>query len=412
MTMKQTQTKLFDFSDAGLDFSSASKDLFPDRFKKMLAEGYNVQTVSSVSIAGNQVTLTYGGAHGYVADRVLKVDSGALASLNSGEFYIDSVTTNTVTLTIDAAPGSVSSGFTTRIAPLGWSLEYESGLVQLYKMKYLDERDCYVRLVFTLSTTGYKNMVTVCTGKTANVGTGEITDAYSYAPTKNNTGIVAGFAWGFTALGVSSSAASYTHAQGLASYGKGCVVGSKYHFLIMNNGGREDYAGRVQGIIPQCTHDLEQLDYPLVLGVTITNPTSTGVILSEITQFGDNDAAMIGAMSIALGATATSAQSIDTGLNAAESFYSSEVLGQQVTAALPVVLHEKSTKQFLGYAIGLYRVNYASSSKPSYAPQNSPSVTADIDLESKIILHATFTGRGDTSHRYFAVPIEEIKIVS
>ncbi|EXE09995.1 hypothetical protein J559_3303, partial [Acinetobacter sp. 983759] len=43
MVMKQTQTKMFDFADIGLDFSAGSKSLFPDRFKKMLAQGYNTQ---------------------------------------------------------------------------------------------------------------------------------------------------------------------------------------------------------------------------------------------------------------------------------------------------------------------------------------------------------------------------------
>src|SRR5690606_14373193 len=111
MAMKQTQTKLFDFSDVGLDFCAGSKNLFPDRFKKMLALGYNEQTVSSVAVAGNQVTLTYGGTHGYVADRVLKVDSGDLSLVNGGEFWIDLVTTNTVTFTLNDAPGSITSGF-------------------------------------------------------------------------------------------------------------------------------------------------------------------------------------------------------------------------------------------------------------------------------------------------------------
>ncbi|RKG45949.1 hypothetical protein D7V64_17530, partial [Acinetobacter cumulans] len=95
MAMKQTQTKLFDFADVGLDFCVGSKSLFPDRFKKMLVIGYNTQTVASVAVAGNQVTLTYGVSHGYVADRVLKVESGVLAEINGGEFWIDSVTSNT-----------------------------------------------------------------------------------------------------------------------------------------------------------------------------------------------------------------------------------------------------------------------------------------------------------------------------
>ncbi len=69
--IKQTQTKMFDFSDVGLDFCAGSKAKFREVFKKMLSTGYNPQTVLSVSISGNQVTLTYGTNHGYVADRVL-----------------------------------------------------------------------------------------------------------------------------------------------------------------------------------------------------------------------------------------------------------------------------------------------------------------------------------------------------
>ena len=130
--MKQTQTKVFEFSDTGLDFCSGSKNLFPDRFKKMLALGFNEQTVSSVTVLGSEVTLTYAAAHGYVADRVLKVDSGDLAAINGGEFWIDSITTNTVTFTLDEIIPPVSGRFTTRSASLGWDLVYENGSVHIY----------------------------------------------------------------------------------------------------------------------------------------------------------------------------------------------------------------------------------------------------------------------------------------
>ena len=144
MAMKQTQTKLFDFSDVGLDFCAGSKNLFPDRFKKMLALGYNEQTVSSVAITGNQVTLSYGVSHGYVADRVLKVNAPELLSINGGEFVIDSVTENTVTMTIDGAPALIAGNFTTKVASLGYQLVYEQNPVQLYKFKALDESDLFL----------------------------------------------------------------------------------------------------------------------------------------------------------------------------------------------------------------------------------------------------------------------------
>src|SRR5690606_4254920 len=165
MVMKQTQTILFDFSDVGLDFCAGSKNLFPDRFKKMLALGYNERTVSSVAVVGNQVTFTYGGTHGYVADRVLKVSAPELLSINSGEFVIDSVTENTVTMTIDGTPASIAGNFTTKVAPLGWDLVYELNHIHIYKFKHIDDSDMYARLCFQNATaSGNRNCIAVGIG--------------------------------------------------------------------------------------------------------------------------------------------------------------------------------------------------------------------------------------------------------
>ena len=123
---------MFDFADVGLDFCPGSKNLFPDRFKKMLSQGYNEQTVASVSVTGNQVTLNYGVAHGYAADRVIKINSGALSTINGGEFWIDSVTATSVTMTVDTAPSSIAGMFSTKSASLGWSLEYENANIHIY----------------------------------------------------------------------------------------------------------------------------------------------------------------------------------------------------------------------------------------------------------------------------------------
>lgn len=144
--MKQTQTKFYDFSDVGLDFSAGSKALFPDRFKKMLALGYNPQTASSASITGNQVTLTYGVTHGYVADRVLQVTA---AGGYNKEVYIDSVTSSTVTFT-DATATGLTGLISTKVAPLGWELMYEVANIHVYKFKQLDESDVFMRVVFRI----------------------------------------------------------------------------------------------------------------------------------------------------------------------------------------------------------------------------------------------------------------------
>ena len=223
--MKQTQTKLFGFSDVGLDFCAGSKALFPSVFKKVLANGYNTKTVSSVSVSGSNVTLTYGVNHGYVADRFLQVTA---TGGYSKEVYIDSVTTNTVTFTESTTTG-LSGTISTKVAPLGWTLAYESGLVQLYKMKYLDERDLYVRFVFS-ATGARKNVMNVCVGKTANESTGVITDANAFDEHKSNTDVIVGFEWLFNNF-VSATTDSYNYSQGNATFGTGMIVGSKYHLV-------------------------------------------------------------------------------------------------------------------------------------------------------------------------------------
>lgn len=418
MAIKQTQTKLFDFSDAGLDFCAGSKALFPDRFKKMLALGYNVQTVTNVAIVGDQVKLTYGGVHGYVADRVLKVDSGDLSLINNGEFYIDSVTINTVTLTIEGASASVASGFTTRIAPLGWSLEYESGQVHLYKMKYLDERDLYVRLVFA-NTGAVRSTINVCVGKTANISTGVITDPKALSINRDSPSVQAGFEWMFN-NGAVATFDNYTYSQGLSIFGKGCVVGSKYHVVFLSNINTATYSGRVMGIVPCHTFNYEELDYPLVLGQYSTTPlTSTATAdlyqLSNVTaNSGASSNAYIGNIPVALehSSNVNTFITVPSG-RVLSSFIPEGIDSFNTTAAIPLYITEKTTKQFVGMGCGgLYRTDYLAGSTPPNTRATSPSESADVDLISKVKVHFCCENGSANSFVYFAVPVEEIKIVS
>ncbi|MCO8092082.1 hypothetical protein [Acinetobacter pseudolwoffii] len=413
MAMKQTQTKLFDFSDVGLDFCAGSKNLFPDRFKKMLSLGYNVQTVTSVAVVGNQVTFTYGGTHGYAADRVLKVDSGALASINGGEFWIDSVTTNTVTFTLDNIPSSIANGFSTRIASLGWALEYESGQVQLYKMKYLDERDLYVRLVFPVAG-NTRAAINVCIGKTADISTGVITDPNSIETGRSNTSITNGFEW---ALGYQATTTyqNYNYAQGLSQFGLGCLVGSKYHVCIMgNNGHAGNYAGFVFGIFPTSLYKYEKLDYPLLLGAYNTAAITSGGVVQQLDTLTTFSQAYIGLVAIAMGPSSSSIQITDTSNSrVVTSFFTDEIEGFNTGSAYPLSIYEKSTKQFLGFvSAGLYRYDPNYSNSPPNTRATSPSTITDIDLNNIIKMHAANTGSALTSAVWFCVPVEEVKIVS
>lgn len=404
--MKQTQTKLLDFSDTGLDFCSGSKNLFPDRFKKMLALGYNVQTVSSVAVAGSQVTLTYGGAHGYAADRVLKVDSGALSSINGGEFWIDSVATNTVTFTLDDAPTSITGGFTTRVAPLGWDLLYEQPYVHLYKMKNLDESDLYVRLVFQ-AVSNYRNRVGICVGHTADIAAGTITDIntltqYATATVPNDT-----FAWEFQ-LTAEATYNNYTAAQGFTKFGKTLLIGSKYHLAIPGNLGTRA-AQYLNGIFPVHAFNYDTINYPLVCGTTYGNPTANGY---NYQGAGPQSGMMLGKFRCIFQETSVLAdQPVAKNPVAYDSFLPTDIDDFNTTTCKPIPLILQKNGQILGYvAGGMYLCSYASTNAPDVAVDSLPLKTTDIDLNSSVYVHTI--PNGGANNAFYAIPVEEIKIGS
>lgn len=413
MAMKQTQTKLFDFSDAGLDFCAGSKALFPDRFKKMLALGYNEQTVSSVAVAGNQVTLSYGVSHGYVADRVLKVNAPELLSINGGEFVIDSVTENTVTMTIDGAPASITGNFTTKVASLGWSIEYELGQVHLYKMKYLDERDLYVRLVFpTIGT--FRGSINVCVGKTANLSTGVITDENSIPEFRANLNAINGFEWQLCYL-TSAGYDNYTYSQGFNIFGQACVVGSKYHMILMGNTGHASgYAGYTYGILPTALQKYEILDYPIVIGIYNANPLTVSGSVYQFNHIDGNSSIYVGKIHAAIDPSSNANLVADQSANkVVSSFVSSDIDSFNTALAYPISIFDKKSKQHIGFiAAGLYRFEARYGTSPPSSRLESPSTSMDIDLGHSLKLHVSNTAANAVSGLWFCAPIEEVKIAN
>ena len=401
--MKQTQTKLFNFSDVGLDFGPASKNLFPDRFKKMLSLGYNVQTVSSVTIAENKVTLTYGGVHGYAADRVLKVDSGALASINGGEFWIDSVTTNTVTFSLDDAPTSVTGGFTTRIASLGWSLEYEATYVHLYKMKHMDETDLYVRIVFQ-STNNYRNRLGVCIGKSADLALGTITDTNTMNEYATATTVSGTFAWEFN---IWNSATPNNQTAATNGYGKAFIIGSLYHFSALCHYESNVYQDRIVGILPWVNvgYNNPELDYPCLIGDSQGNAGGLG-------------AGGLGAPTPYIGkqrmvcftsAAATSFWGSLAFPNAPQNYLPAAIEPFNTMAAIPIALHIYENGGFVGYLRGLYLTTCAASLISGQTITNTPIETMDIDLNNKMFVN--FMGYSTSQFISLITPVEEMKIV-
>jgi len=402
--MKSTQTKIMNFSDTGLDFSPGSKSLFPDRFKKMLAVGFNIQIVTAVVVAGNQVTLTYGGAHGYVADRVLKIDSGPLSEINGGEFWIDSVTVNTVTLTIESAPVSVATGFTTRIASLGWDLVYEQANIQLYKLKDMDESDLFLRICFQLAG-NFRSCVSPCIGKTANILTGEITDPYSTPGNQNimnPTAVAAGYRWEFNGV-ASTTYDNYTGAQGVALWGPSVMMGSKYHLLFMLSQYNVQGRGVINGFIPTATHNYAPVKRPLLISYDHNNAA------------GVNTAALLTACRAMIGnvrCSFTPSNTLDPLTIVVPQAYNSYLSLDEfnTTTCEPIPLYEYSTRQHLGYVQGgMYIAKYGATGGPSVMIGGSPLITKDIDLLNDVVVHYIGYQSNSANSAWFAMPVEPIK---
>lgn len=394
MTMKQTQTKYYEMSDIGLDFNSGSKAIFPDRFKKMLAQGYNEQTVSSVAVTGNQVVLTYGVSHGYVANRVLKITSGSLTAINNGEFYIDSVTTNTVTLTIDNAPLSVAGGFITKIASLGWELLYEQAFIHVYKFKHIDNTDMYARFVFQ-SNTGSRNTITPCVGKSYDAVTGFITD--EYALNDNKAVLVSNTGFRFEiSREVNTTHINQNYAQGASNYGHAGAIGSPYHFVFSFCGSNAAGYQMLNGILPVKSIGYPLLDYPLMIGYQIGTASST-------TNYSNPDVGLsgyIGSTKVILVPNGTNL--LGTGAIATQGVLPSNIDEFNTTTCAPVLAWDTVSRQFIGVVMGVLEPRYIASNKPTRGTMDVPKLELEADYGNYVVLM-------HNSNNWLALPIEEVR---
>ncbi|WP_347473850.1 hypothetical protein [Acinetobacter thermotolerans] len=425
MAMKQTQTKYYDCSDVGLDMCFGATAKNPSNFKKILHEGYNRNSVVSVGVSGNQVTLNYGGAHGYKADRVLKIEDGVLSSINGGEFHIDSVTTDTVVLTIDDAPVSIEGGFSTIIAPLGWDLVYESGSVHIYEMLHIDDTPRFVRMFFEPNI-NYRASVTVCIGKSYDADEGFIDDPNALQLTKNIMATAANIPRWDTYTG-SSSYANYTYQQGFnGPFGHGAFTGSKYHLCFQcgdgykNNG---NISHSVYGIFPTACLDYEILDYPVLVAV-LTNTAGNGIgpsggnFCANATSPNDGIGyASIGNLRVRFDFVKAVENSILTTNSNHTRHPVSSLLPTNIdefntTTLRPLDIYEYNTSQVLGAVYGLHQVMVNSGNFVPYNATTSPSIQYTPDGVRLFTCASMSYNTTVSNGRAVAVPIEPIKYTS
>ena len=391
--IKQTQTKMYDFSDVDLDFCAGSKNKFQSVFKKMLVTGYNHQTASSVSISGDQITLTYGVTHGYKADRVLQVT--ASGGFNK-EVYIDSVTTNTVTCTVlDGITNGLTGVINSRIASLGYDLVYEFGNIQIYKCKAIDGSDLYLRLCFQNITSG-RNCISPCIGKSADLSTGTITDGNSLVENQTIISPENGFKWEFT-IPTGDQFNNFTHSQGEIYFGKGQLVGSPYHLIFLVNGFSASRNSRINGFFPCQSFNYPSINnYPVMLGerYTISGDLSQGQA--------DNLEMYLASQRVKLDVISNMGSIAYP--QASSSFLPHSIDEFDTTTAAPISILT-DTGQFLGFSSGgIYIIKY--DGNQSATAQQSPSITYDVDLDNKVLIHKL--SNNFSNQVFFAFPVEVI----
>jgi len=314
----------------------------------------------------------------------------------------------------------VTTGLTgavsTKVAPFGWTLEYDVSPIQIYKMKHIDDTDRYVRFCFETSTGSVRNSVAVCIGKTANLTTGVIDDALSLQSTAAITSLSAANIPKWDTYYPTSEHNNWTCAQGLSTYGVGMCVGSPYHFAFLSCDGYTSAPHHIYGIFPSVCHGYPKLDYPLLIGL---NPSSTSNTLgSPYGNFSRADTTTLGHASIGgIRVRFDRANVVSNKLinGSYLDISSSSVLSAgldsfNTTTAMPLSIFEHSTSQHLGQCYGLFLCQYANNTAPEISIANNPHITADVDFQNLTVVAISAANNTDVSAtRFLAIPVEQIK---
>lgn len=143
-----------------------------------LVDGYNTQTIQSITLVGSTATVSYATAHGYrtTQPQVVAISGCDQAEYN-GEFSIFNVTSTTYQITVVGTPASPATGTSkiSKVAPLGWSKVFSGTNKAVYKSNWGVLPTQYLRVddslaSFTNGTTnyaqvrGYETMTDVNTG--------------------------------------------------------------------------------------------------------------------------------------------------------------------------------------------------------------------------------------------------------
>ena len=118
-------TKVFRSTHTGAPGISGEAGAMQELLDAVLVDGYNPKTIT-ITRSGTTASASCT-SHGFLAEQVIAISGADQADYN-GEFRITNVTTDGFDFTVANSPTTPATGtITAKVAPLGWSIAYESG---------------------------------------------------------------------------------------------------------------------------------------------------------------------------------------------------------------------------------------------------------------------------------------------
>lgn len=100
-----------------------------------LVNGFNLQTVTSITRDGSTATATLTSGHGFVVDQVVLI-AGCDQTEYNGEFTVTAITSNTVSFTVagePVSPATTAASITMKVAPLGFEIVFTGTNKRVYR---------------------------------------------------------------------------------------------------------------------------------------------------------------------------------------------------------------------------------------------------------------------------------------
>ena len=101
----QTQTKIYKFSDKGIETNGWAKGYYPEVFKKIFVTGYNENLITDIETLNGKVTLILPTNHGYLLERVIRFSSPT----HNKDYVITEVTATSISFYDETFPNQITN---------------------------------------------------------------------------------------------------------------------------------------------------------------------------------------------------------------------------------------------------------------------------------------------------------------